>query len=181
MCKASLVAMTVCGVWHGAGWTFVVWGMYHGMLVAGLYVARAVTRKKDEKGKPLPSWFDTRAGTLLSMGITWVLLLPGWLLFRANTMRDALRLIGTLATPWAHRGRSIEGRFYLQVGVLMVAVWAAPVVDRQLTRLADGLVQTRPGGAGFALASLRGAAIAVLVALAAVYLDAQTSFIYFQF
>lgn len=181
MCKASLVAMTVCGIWHGAGWTFVLWGLYHGVLVAGYYVARAVTRKKDEKGRPLPSWLDGRAGTLFSMALTWVLLLPGWILFRANTMREAARLLTTLVTPWAHRGRTIEGRFYVQVAVLMIVVWLAPVIDRQLTRLAEGVANASPIRASFAQAALRGAGVAILLALVAVYLDAQTSFIYFQF
>lgn len=181
MCKASLVAMTVCGIWHGAGWTFVLWGFYHGVLVAGYYVARAVTRKKDEKDRPLPNWFDTRAGTLVSMAITWVLLLPGWILFRANTMKEAGRLLATLATPWAHRGRTIEGRFYLEVAVLMCAVWVAPIVDAQLDRVGKSLAKNRPTMTPYALASIRGAAVAVLLAAVAIYLDAQTSFIYFQF
>ena len=40
MCWASIASMVLCGLWHGAGYTFILWGAYHGLLTAGYYVAR---------------------------------------------------------------------------------------------------------------------------------------------
>ena len=34
----GLDRMALCGVWHGAGWTFMVWGLYHGRLICGFHV-----------------------------------------------------------------------------------------------------------------------------------------------
>ena len=41
-----LVTMTVCGIWHGAGWQFIVWGIYHGVLLAGNYKLRTEVSSK---------------------------------------------------------------------------------------------------------------------------------------
>ncbi len=40
MLRAAVVAMTLCGLWHGAGWTFVLWGFYHGLLICGMHLVR---------------------------------------------------------------------------------------------------------------------------------------------
>ncbi len=46
---ATMITMGLCGLWHGAGWTFVIWGLLHG---AGLVVCRAW----DQNGLPMPAW-----------------------------------------------------------------------------------------------------------------------------
>ncbi|MDA1100158.1 MAG: hypothetical protein O2967_14365 [Proteobacteria bacterium] len=60
------IVFGACGLWHGAGWNFVVWGLYHGILVAG-YSAVA-------------PWWD-RLPTLLQRTLNFTLVSLGWLLF----------------------------------------------------------------------------------------------------
>lgn len=78
------IVFAVSGLWHGANWTFVVWGIYHGVIVA------AEILFKSTRIKILPD-------NLLSHGIkmlyAFVLAYLGWIFFRANSIDDALYII----------------------------------------------------------------------------------------
>jgi alginate O-acetyltransferase complex protein AlgI len=79
---ATLVTMGLCGLWHGAGWTFVVWGLMHGV---GLIVCRAWGRT----GFTLPS--------LVSWGLTMAFVFAGWVLFRSADFPSAIAMFRGLA------------------------------------------------------------------------------------
>jgi alginate O-acetyltransferase complex protein AlgI len=70
-----LLTMLIGGLWHGANWTFVIWGAYHGVL---LIAYRLLNRRWDR----LPVWV---AGPL-----TFVLIVFGWVLFRAPSLTAAI-------------------------------------------------------------------------------------------
>ncbi len=78
---ATLVAMALCGLWHGAGWTFVAWGFWHG---AGLVVCRFWQRLD----RPMPA----AAGWLITM----LFVLVGWIVFRAPNFPTAFSMIASL-------------------------------------------------------------------------------------
>jgi alginate O-acetyltransferase complex protein AlgI len=61
-----LIVFALCGLWHGAGWTFVIWGLYHAALVI-LYKATA-------------RWWDLPP-LLVQRALTFVLATLGWMLF----------------------------------------------------------------------------------------------------
>ena len=65
---ATLVSMGLCGLWHGAGWTYAAWGVWHGV---GLVVCRFWQQLK----RPMPA--------ALGWLVTMVFVLAGWVLFRA--------------------------------------------------------------------------------------------------
>ncbi len=75
-----LVTMLLGGLWHGASWTFVAWGGFHGMLLIGYRDGR--------------SWWD-RLPVFLQRLATFLLVVFGWVLFRSATFEDA-------ATIWRH-------------------------------------------------------------------------------
>lgn len=74
-----MVVFLVSGLWHGAGWTFVIWGALHGAYV----VSDAWMRSR---GWTWPS----RAPRPLKVGVTFVLVGVAWVFFRANRLDDAL-------------------------------------------------------------------------------------------
>jgi len=61
-----LIVFAICGLWHGAGWNFVIWGLYHGVLVVLYHVTR--------------QWWD-RVWAPLQVGLTFALTSLGWVLF----------------------------------------------------------------------------------------------------
>jgi alginate O-acetyltransferase complex protein AlgI len=85
----ALVAFALCGLWHGAGWNFAVWGVYHGVGVAASGMAGSVMDRWR-----LPAIF-TAVKTPVGWAITFLFVLIGWLFFfyplaRALTMTRLL-------------------------------------------------------------------------------------------
>jgi len=81
------VVFLISGVWHGANWTYIVWGALHGFYIVfenGLY-----------KTFPNLSIFSKKSflHKLIMLAITFVLVDFAWLFFRANSIRDAFQLI----------------------------------------------------------------------------------------
>lgn len=74
-----LIAMALCGLWHGAAWHFVVWGMWHG---AGLAVLQFWNGEK-RSHKSLAKLSNTRAFTIASTVATFAFVTIGWLWFRS--------------------------------------------------------------------------------------------------
>ncbi|MGA2262277.1 MAG: MBOAT family O-acyltransferase [Acidobacteriota bacterium] len=72
----AMVTMLLCGLWHGAAWTFIVWG---GLLGAALVVERAI-------GKT--SWYR-RTPRAVKIVITFVLITLGWVVFRSDSLGAA--------------------------------------------------------------------------------------------
>lgn len=83
-----LFAFLLSGLWHGAGWTFLVWGLIH-----GLY--RAAGTLWERKRGP-----SARNPGALDHVRTFLLVSFPWLFFRAASMADALTLLARLSTDW---------------------------------------------------------------------------------
>lgn len=86
-----LLTMTIGGVWHGANWTFVVWGMLHGSWLA---VERLVSRVS-QIGLRVQGWTRTWSDNNLWL-LTWLqravifhLVCLGWIFFRAESVGQA--------------------------------------------------------------------------------------------
>jgi alginate O-acetyltransferase complex protein AlgI len=83
----AFAAMALCGLWHGAAWNFMLWGLYHGV---GLAVAGAVPIPKALIAGQLPGISSLTNGAmsvciLLWRAVSWaatlMFVLFGWLLF----------------------------------------------------------------------------------------------------
>jgi alginate O-acetyltransferase complex protein AlgI len=147
-----MITMLLGGLWHGANWTFVVWGAYHGALLSAYRVGgRAWDR--------LPAGVR-RAGT-------FVLVLIGWVFFRATSFPMALGLFGRLFA-W-HPGAVPPGSYLLPVMVALAAVVAHVGANSFEVRH-----QWRP-----ALAV--GLALLFALSLVALYGGPRMPFLYFQF
>jgi D-alanyl-lipoteichoic acid acyltransferase DltB (MBOAT superfamily) len=73
-----LITFLLGGIWHGAGWTFVFWGLLHG-------VALMIHRAWQKLGKRLP--------ILLAWFLTFNFINIAWVFFRANAFEDALKVL----------------------------------------------------------------------------------------
>lgn len=74
------ITFLVSGLWHGANWTFVIWGAYHGLL----NVLLTLKRKFVKEIKPL-----RRLRIMGGIIATFIVSMFGWMLFRANSLSDA--------------------------------------------------------------------------------------------
>jgi alginate O-acetyltransferase complex protein AlgI len=147
-----LVTMLLGGFWHGAAWTYVMWGAWHGFFLA-------VNHAWEERGWKLPR--------LASRGLTLLVVFLGWAFFRSHNLRDALTLLGSMSGG-IHAG--LEGPKSTEL------VWLAtafPVVLFAPNSL-EIVSRLRPNPVW--------AWIIVLLFLLAVYhFDQTTEFLYYQF
>jgi alginate O-acetyltransferase complex protein AlgI len=91
-----MITMTLGGLWHGAAWTFVLWGVYHGMLLAVYRAAQPVIARFDALVRP-------RLGGLLPWAYRiffFHLVCFGWLLFRADSMTQVASMVKAICSPW---------------------------------------------------------------------------------
>ncbi len=117
-----MIVFLLCGLWHGAAWTFVLWGAYYGLL---LVIERlGFERLLHKAPAPLQHVY-----ALLAIAV-------GWVLFRSNTLDQAAGILGRMFflvrpvdVPF---GSAIDGR---QSAALFAAiVLSTPVVARLLRR-----------------------------------------------
>ena len=87
-----IITMTVGGLWHGAGWNFLVWGGFHGVGIAATHLFRDVRRKyagQADYRAVQRSW----AGDLFSWVSTFLFVSVGWVFFRSRNIGDALAIL----------------------------------------------------------------------------------------
>lgn len=93
--RNTLIIFLTSGFWHGANWTFVLWGAYHAMLFFPLFILGRNRKHTDivAHGKRLPSLRES-----MQMAITFLLVLIGWIVFRAEHIGQACNYISRMVT-----------------------------------------------------------------------------------
>lgn len=168
--RNTMVVFLVSGLWHGAGWGYVLWGGIHGLLFAPRVFGKK--KKKDHgvvaQGRLLPS-----AKELGAMCSTFLAVAFLWILFRSSDVGHALNYVVLMFTDFRH-DISIHGRRALVwIMVLVAADW----VQRGK---AHGLVlDCQSGLLGHRIVRW---GLYVMLFLSVLFLSGtQEQFIYFQF
>ena len=88
--RNTFIIFLVSGFWHGANWTFIAWGTYHALLFLPLILTRKNRKYMDvvAAGKVFPSIKE-----LFQMLLTFSFVVVGWIIFRSDTIGDALLYI----------------------------------------------------------------------------------------
>jgi len=170
-----LIVFLLCGLWHGASWNFVVWGLYHGGF---LVLERGFRDRNARVWRPL-----AHAATLL-------MVLVGWVIFRAETLPQAGAFLAAMAGQASGTGTEWYLEMYLDP--VFTFAFAAGLVGSvpwlpALVRTWQAAVLRSQGGRRAALDAL--GQIAAFAALAAVGLVSamqlsvatHNPFIYFRF
>lgn len=90
-----MLTMILGGLWHGAGWTFVAWGAFHGIgQVVGRY------RRKVQVARGMDKVPVSKTRVALQRVATFHLVCFGWIFFRATSINLAFTMIGRLFTAW---------------------------------------------------------------------------------
>ena len=170
-----LVVFLVSGLWHGAAWTFVMWGGLHGLyLVAGRLAQRgraALWTRQSVAAAPPPS----RARLLGSALVTFHLVLVAWVFFRAPSLDAGWTVLASFSGP--HLSPRLVGFNPLQVALAVGLIGLLLAVQRFQARTAgvEDAVIFRHRAARW----LFHAALAASLLLFGVFEDVP--FIYFQF
>lgn len=91
--RNTMITFFVSGLWHGANWTFVIWGGYHGVLVYGYrLVKKSIGLKVDGR---VFEWI----GKYVSILLLFALCTIGWMVFRCDTFQQFFGMLGRFTAP----------------------------------------------------------------------------------
>ncbi len=161
-----MITMLLGGLWHGAAWTFVIWGAIHG---TGLAIAH--WREDRRKALGIPDPVDSPGRVWFRRLATFQIVCLAWVFFRAESPSQALELISRLFTGWGQPSPQIT----LGVVLAIAAVLAAQFAPRRLGERAMAWFSRAPW-------ALQGATLAAALMVISVLGPAGVApFIYFQF
>ncbi len=109
-----LITMLLGGLWHGASWTFVLWGFYHGILLVAAHALRKLfPDRKSGAGNPL-----VISGQIF---LNFYFVLVGWVLFRSPTIQEAWRILRSMHAfaTWPPWDMSCCLGFFIVAGLLI--------------------------------------------------------------
>lgn len=152
----------IMGLWHGANWTFVIWGLYHATLIA-------IYRGIEGSAAKLPSYIRKWGGWAITMPIMMI----AWIPFRSKTVDATFGMFSKLVSPreWLYLG--MRENTYLVAAMVLAAMMLAYLFHERAGRW-FGKRQL----AGFIAETVL---LGVVVALVFVFLRPISQFIYFQF
>jgi D-alanyl-lipoteichoic acid acyltransferase DltB (MBOAT superfamily) len=160
-----MITMLLGGLWHGAAWTFVAWGAFHG---SGQVVGALRRDARDRRGVARA---DTPARRAVERVVTFHLVCLGWLFFRADTIAQAGTLLHRLATDWGGQAPLVR----LPVVLAIAGALAIQYVPKHLgVRIRRAFASWSAPAKGLAL----GAAMLVISTLGP---PGIPPFIYFRF
>jgi D-alanyl-lipoteichoic acid acyltransferase DltB (MBOAT superfamily) len=161
-----VVTMVLGGLWHGAAWTFVFWGAYHGGLLAANQWRRRRVPGQEAEEQP-DRWPDH----LRRSAATFALVCVGWVFFRADSLETAFGLLGRLVTGWFTPTEFVNPLVILTIlGMVALQFWPRGFG----LWLQAGLSRLKPAPLGIVLA-------VVLLVIVILGPSGVAPFIYFQF
>ncbi len=192
-----LITMLLGGLWHGASWTFVVWGGLHGVYLMANHAWRfARDRIAQVIDRPAPRLLQT-GGRVLAFMLTLLCVIVAWVFFRARETAEAQRILTCMfSLPGCGRGHGpglAEGivssyRPAWSTTVWFVASFAAAIVAQNSQQWVDGpfagAVRRISSSAwrSLALGAVIGAEVTAIAMLALISASRSvTEFIYFNF
>ncbi len=172
-----MTTMLLGGLWHGAGWTFVVWGALHGAALVVCHLWRQVFPPERRRPSAIGTW-SARLLTLL-------VVICGWVLFRAASLDVAGSLLAAMAglngfdlAP-EHLLNGLSGIALL--ALLMAVALFAPNSQQWLGYHPKGKPQGRVWMHRLAGSPAHAAALAAVLVFVLTQLSALNVFLYFQF
>jgi len=174
-----LLTMALGGLWHGASWNFVVWGIFHGLC---LIVHRNFSEWR-ESTKFAAGFFKSKLFNVLSVLLTFHVVCIGWVFFRITDISSAFTMVKKMVLLYPLLTKAEAGKFLLLrpelpvvvpvvimlVGVLLLAT---PIIGRLTEKQFFTRVPAPLKALYFAL---------VIFSIITFFPDTSTPFIYFQF
>jgi alginate O-acetyltransferase complex protein AlgI len=187
-----LITMVLGGLWHGANWTFVLWGTAHGVFLAINHLWREHVGHRFQPGRPMQaaSWF-----------LTFLCVVLAWVLFRADSVDSAVRIYNgmlglngvSVPADLVHVFTRITGGMtVVPLGLLQGLGTSSLTVQSMASLLLIAMLISlgfrpfapqalQPATGQFAMRHNLGAPLALLFVVCVLSLGRKSSFLYFQF
>lgn len=154
------IVFLLCGMWHGAAWNFILWGIYHGIFL----IAERILREK----------FSFTMHGWIGRVITFFIVMVGWVLFRADSISDAFSFLRVM-----FGGENLQGfqyftyQYYVYLKIIVIGIFSFIVSFFSWKKMRECLYWEKA----------KGIICLLLLVVSMAYLsDASfNAFIYFQF
>ena len=182
-----MITMLLGGLWHGAGWTFVVWGALHGFYLTVNHCWQAAY-----KSSLLPRLGSAGINRGLAISLTFLCVVIAWVFFRAPDMVTALNILKAMGTLWPNDNvpslNTIDYIKLLIIICLSIIALKAPnsleIMRKFRPSLDSNMPAARSRGLVWAPTSAWGMLTAIVVAVSMLTIFVagdSTQFLYFQF
>ena len=160
--KSLFITWSVMGLWHGANWTFLLWGIYHAILISIYRLIEPSTRNFSQ-------WFRSLLGVL----ITLPLIMLSWIPFRATSLSDSLEMWAKIINPFAYTWLGMRENIYLITFVILVGFYIVYLFKEKILPKLSAIK--------FMIISLDIVLIAIIFSTVVIFFRSINQFIYFQF
>ena len=140
MILAIIVNFVICGLWHGANWTFIVWGFYHGLLFVPLILSGAMFKKNKLNTY---KWGFPKLKVLFNILLTFSLITLGNIIFRANNLGEAFEYLKGMANMRLFSFSILTNGLALlliSIPLFLVVEWLQKNKEHGLTKMPSNLV-----------------------------------------
>lgn len=124
-----LSVMALVGLWHGAGWNFILWGLLHGTYLA-------VYRMYESWKNARPAWGESRTIAGMSRAATLMAVAVAWVVFRSEDLSRAWQVLSAMFYRFG-AGRAYGMGFYVYTLVIMVFCALEPMVLQSLAEIEE--------------------------------------------
>ena len=163
--KSLFLTWAIMGLWHGANWTFVLWGIYHSIVIV-IYRLFA----------PLVMVINKRVRIIGGICITLPIMMLSWIPFRAENLETTFYMWSKIFNPFAYSTMGMRENTYLAAAIIMLSIFITYWVRNWLI---PSILNLRAGKFVIALCEI--ALISIITPLVIIFLRPINQFIYFQF
>ena len=181
-----ILTMVIGGLWHGAAWTFVLWGLFHGVCLAANHLWQGLWNSR-ARPWPFPDWLTTWTARVF----TFFLVVIGWVFFRAADFHTAHQMLSAMfhlgAVPVAGAPALFKPKVWFWLIGLLAFVWLLPNAAQLLREhqpYPAVIKGTRAGAAvwrRWQMNSTWACLTALLLALSLLSLSRSGEFLYYNF
>ena len=167
-----MITMLLGGLWHGAAWTFVVWGALHGAYLC-------VNHAWSNFGPKVAPRFE-RPANAAAFILTFLCVVIGWVFFRADSMATALSVLSKMADPTNVALGRAEIAYAVFIAIYAAIAWFAPNTQ-EIMGYDHGNRKVGENIRGAGLRPLYLYAAAAVLAFGILGIQQHSEFIYFRF
>lgn len=168
-----MLTMLLGGLWHGAGWNFIIWGGLHGLYLVVQQAFGALLRRvrPSSSSRTLGAAELAWVGKAISTSLTFAAVVVAWVFFRATTLHGALAVLSAMTQQPA----TVDVTLWLSFFGLMGVVWYLPNSQQIATWATrrELRLSLKP--------LLWGLFLGVVAWLSVLHLNRASEFLYFQF
>ena len=107
-CGNLLIVMLIAGIWHGSAWGFIIWGVLHGIALAGHRLISVLS----DRFTILKSFWQNPLGIIFAWFLTQIMVFTSWIWFRLPNLQDSALVIQHL---WGHGGdQQFAAKVYIE-------------------------------------------------------------------